>query len=461
MQPMTPLVEEQRPTTARKIAPGPRYRTPFGALAAFRRDPLKFEIDLAKFGGVIRTQMGPWFSHSVFHPAHVKYVLQDNNQNYGRSAFVKMLKSAVGDGLLTNEGESWLRQRRLAQPAFHRQRIAALVTLMTDSIDTMLERWRSVAENRQPVELLAEMSNLALDITGKALFGTALSSELNAFLDQQRLILAHFNYRFEHFLTLPENIPTPRNRRFHKAVQTMDAIAYKIIAERRQNGHDRGDLLSMLLMARDEETGEGMNDKQLRDEVTTFLGAGSETTAVLLAWAWTLLSLHPTVERKFRAELAEVLGGRTATIADLPNLKYTRMILDETLRLYPPAWAMSREVLSDDEIGGYHIPAKSQIFLVQYVTHRLPEFWENPEGFDPERFTPERSANRPRYAYFPFGGGPRLCIGNEFALMEAQLVLATVAQKYRLHVAPGHKIEPHPIFTLRPRYGAMVTLHQT
>ena len=217
----------------------------------------------------------------------------------------------------------------------------------------------------------------------------------------------------------------------------------------------------MLLMTRDEDTGEGMTDKQLRDEVTTFLGAGSETTAVLLAWAWALLSTHPAVDRKFRAELAEVLGGRTPTIADLPNLKYTRMILDETLRLYPPAWAMSREVLSDDEIGGYHIPAKSQVFLVQYVTHRLPEFWENPEGFDPERFTPERSANRPRYAYFPFGGGPRLCIGNEFALMEAQLVLATVAQKYHLHLVPGHTLEPYPIFTLRPRHGVMVTLHNS
>lgn len=246
-----------------------------------------------------------------------------------------------------------------------------------------------------------------------------------------------------------------------QAIRESDAVVYHIIHDRRRSDTDRGDLLSMLLAARDEETGEGLSDKELRDEVQTFLGAGNETTAVTLAWAWYLLSRHPEVDRKMRAELSTVLNGRVPTFADLPQLRYTRMIIDETLRLYPPAWAMARSTIGEDEIGGYHIPAKALVILSPYVTQRRPDFWPNPEGFDPEHFTAERSADRPRYAYFPFGGGPRQCIGNEFALMEATFVLATVAQRYRLHLVPGHPVEPYPIFTLRPRHGVLMTLHAT
>jgi cytochrome P450 len=303
------------------------------------------------------------------------------------------------------------------------------------------------------------MSRLTLSITGRALFSRDISDEADEIGQAMTQLLRHFNYRFEHFFTFPESIPTLRNRRFWKTLRTMDAVAYGIIKERRRSGQDKGDLLSMLLQARDEETGEGMNDKQLRDEVTTFLGAGTETTAVMLGWTWYLLSTHLEVDRKLRAELTEVLGGRTPNAEDLPNLQYTRMIIEEALRLYPPAWANSRTALSEDEIGGYIIPVNSMVAMSPYVTHRDPRFWENPEEFDPERFTPEQSAGRPRYAYFPFGGGPRQCIGNEFALMEAQLVLATVAQQYRLRLVPDHRVEPYPIFTLRPRYGLLMTLH--
>ncbi len=243
-------------------------------------------------------------------------------------------------------------------------------------------------------------------------------------------------------------------------MRVLDKTVYGIIDARLQSGEDKGDLLSMLLHARDEETGEGMNRKQLRDEVATFLGAGTETTAVMLAWVWYVLSTHLEVDYKLHAELAEVLSGRIPTVEDLPKLKYTRMVIDETLRLYPPAWANSRTALGDDEVGGYHIPAKSLVAMSPYVTQRDPASWEKPEGFDPERFTPERSAGRPRYAYFPFGGGPRLCIGSEFALMEAQLVIATIAQQYRLRLVPGHPVEPCPLFTLRPRHGVLMTLHQ-
>ncbi len=453
--------EQQTSTTkrVRKHAPGPRYRTPFGMLAEFRRNPLKFYLDAAKFGDVVRIHMGLSCFHFVTHPDHIKYVLQDNAQNYGRSTLMNMLKSALGEGLLTSDGDVWRRQRRLAQPAFHRQRIGDFATIMTESTQTMLERWDTITAREQPLEVLAEMSRLTNLITGRALFSTDMGEEVAAMSAAQQVFLAHFNYRFEHVLAWPEWMPTPRNLRFRRAMRALDRVAYGIIEQRRKDPSERGDLLSMLMQARDEETGEGMSDTQLRDEVVTFMGAGSETTAVLLAWVWYLLSRHPEVDRKLRAELAAVLAGRTPTMADLPQLQYTRMVIEETLRLYPPAWGMSRSVRAEDEIAGYHIPANSIMVLNAYVTHRDPRFWENPEGFDPERFTPERSANRPRYAYFPFSGGPRQCIGNEFALMEATLVLAMVAQHYRLHLVPGHPVEPYPIFTLRPRYGVLMTLH--
>src|SRR5262249_55076312 len=235
---------------------------------------------------------------------------------------------------------------------------------------------------------------------------------------------------------------------------------FDIINGRRRSGKDANDLLSMLLGARDEETGEAMSDEQLRDEVITLLIAGHETTAVTLSWAWYLLSENPEAAGKLRAELAEVLGGRAPTAEDLPNLPYTRMVVEESMRLYPPAWALAREAVKDDEIGGWRIPAGSKITLCQYVTHRDPKYWEEPEKFDPERVPPERSARRPRFAYFPFGGGGRICIGNNFAMMEAQLVLAAAAQRYRVKVVPGHKVEPDPTFTLRPRNGIRVTLER-
>ncbi|MDP3767798.1 MAG: cytochrome P450, partial [Dehalococcoidia bacterium] len=252
--------------------------------------------------------------------------------------------------------------------------------------------------------------------------------------------------------------PTPTNLRFRRAMRTLDDIVYGMIEARRNNGADKDDLLSMLLEARDEETGEGMSDKQLRDEVFTMFTAGHETTAAALAWTWYLLSQHPEAEGRLHNELGSVLSGRTPGLDDLQRLPYTRMVIEETLRLYPPVWSIGRMALREDTVLGYRIPAKGQVLLSSYVTHRHPEFWDEPERFDPERFAPERAASRPRYAYFPFGGGPRQCIGNEFAMMEAQLALATLAQRYRLRLVPGQVVEPEPAVTLRPRHGVMVTV---
>jgi cytochrome P450 len=260
--------------------------------------------------------------------------------------------------------------------------------------------------------------------------------------------------------TLMPWLPTPGNRRFRAAACELRGLVLDIIAQRRRENRDYGDLLSMLLAVRDEETGEGMNDEQLRDEVLTLILAGHETTATALSWTWYLLGQHPEVEAKLHAELDAVLDGRAPTMSDLANLNYTGMVIDEAMRFYPPVWAIGRAAIDDDEIMGYRIPKGSNLLLSQYHAHRHPSFWENPERFEPERFAAERAGGRPRYAYFPFGGGPRMCIGNIFALTEAQLVLATVAPRYRLRLDASHRVEPNPLVTLRPRNGVKVLLER-
>ncbi|HXZ05403.1 MAG TPA: cytochrome P450, partial [Ktedonobacteraceae bacterium] len=258
----------------------------------------------------------------------------------------------------------------------------------------------------------------------------------------------------------PISIPTPRNRRLLEANRSLEQVIYHIIAERRQQNKDTGDLLSMLLSARDEDTGEGMNDQQIRDELMTMLIAGHETTANALAWTWYLLSQHAEVEQRLYNEIEEVLGGSIPTLEHLPKLKYTNMVLEEALRLYPPGGIFGRKAIADDELRGFRIPANSMIIISPYATQHHPDYWPDPERFDPERFTPERSAGRSHFAYFPFSSGPRMCIGSSFAMMEAQLILATIAQRYRLFMVPGHPVEPQLLVTLRPKYGLQMTIHE-
>ena len=458
----SPAQPAETPTSrlprSRKQAPSPAYTTPFGLLADMRQDQLQFYRRAAHIGDIVRFQFGPVIAHAVFHPDYVKHVLQDNNQNYRRSIFMDRLKPVFGEGLFTSNGAHWRRQRRLTQPAFHRQRIAGFASLMTEATQTMLERWEVAATQGQSIQLLFELNHLTHDITGKALFGTDISHTAAAAEQAISTLLEHFNDCYENALTVSETLPTLHNYRFWQAIRSLEKMAYRIIAARRRSGHDSGDLLSMLLFARDEETGAGMTDKQLRDEVITFLGGGTETTAVSLTWAWYLLSEHPAIEHTLRTELSEVLGGRIPTMNDIPHLTYTRMVIEEALRLYPPAWLTSRNAVSSDEIDGYHIPARSLLLVSPYVTHRHPAFWENPERFEPERFTPERVADRRRYAYFPFGGGPRRCIGDEFAMLEAQLILATVAQQYRLH--REQPVTPRPMLSLLPNSGVPMRLQK-
>jgi cytochrome P450 len=361
---------------------------------------------------------------------------------------------------LSSEDDFWRRQRRLAQPAFHRQRLAVLAEGMSKAAQDLGEHWRAYLTDGRPFELSEQMTRVTLQIVGQALLSTDLTGEQDALRRDLLIALEHIDYRMNNPFSLPEQVPTKRNRHFTRALRELDRFVFTLITQRRRQGDDTGDLLSMLLLARDEDTGDGMDDQQVRDEVMTMLLAGHETSAMALTWCWYLLAQHPEVEQQLHAELGAVLAGRAPGFDDLARLRYTRMVIEETLRLYPPAWGIARQSIEEDEIGGYRIPKGVQLVVSSYVTHRHPDFWERPDVFDPERFTPERSIDRPKFAYYPFGGGPRGCIGQNFALMEMQLILATLAQRYRLRLVPEHPVEVQPVVTLRPRHGIMMRLHE-
>jgi len=410
---------------------------------------------------VVRFRFLFWPAYVFYHPDQVKHVLQENHRTYQKNfPNMKAAQEIFGNGLFTNDGESWLHQRRLMQPSFHHQKLTSFGRLMTEATTALLEQWREAAPGETPLDIWVEMARLTLRIAGQALFSHDLSNEADR-IGRTFTTLGPLISRYTSLPFPPLWVPTPGNRRLLAGLNALNAVVYAIIDERRKRPGDLdgSDLLGMLLCAQDEETGEGMSDQQLRDEVLTLLLAGHETTAAALTWAWYLLAQHPEVECRLHTELGTVLGERLPTAGDLDALPYTRMVIQEAMRLYPPAFGFTRFAITPDDLGGYHLPANSVVFLSAYCTHRHPAFWEEPDVFDPERFTPERSAGRPRFAYFPFGGGPRQCIGNAFAMMEAQLVLATVAQRYSLRLVPGHRVEPFVQLTMRPRSGLPMTLH--
>jgi len=428
------------------------------------RDPLGFLMSMTRqYGDILAYRMVIWPGVLINHPDYIQHVLQENNRSYSkREIDYEILQTVLGQGLLTSDGEFWLRQRRLIQPAFHRQRLAAFGDLMTSATLQMLSRWEVFARQGQVVEVSDEMMRLTLSIVCKSLFGTDIGVEAEVVGRAFTTINTEIANFFRSLFPLPIVLRRPRYR---SAVAALNQVVEGIIARRRASlvnqelASQPQDLLAMLLQARDEDTHQGMTDSQLRDEVVTLLLAGHETTANALAWTWYLLFKNPAVGQRLREELAQVLCGRLPTLDDLPELPYNRMVIQEAMRLYPPAWLISRRAENADEIGGYSIPAGTRVSMSPFLMHHHPGFWENPEGFDPLRFTPERTVGRPPYAYFPFGGGPRLCIGRDFALQEAQLVLATVVQHCRLDLLPGHPVEPEPLVTLRPKHGLKMTLH--
>lgn len=442
------------------LPPGPGRFIPRRDLDALRQSPLHaLCVAAARYGGIFRYPVGFWTITVVTDPAGVGHILQANNRNYSKDTFqYNLLGLVTGQGLLSSDGDYWFRQRRLAQPAFHRARLANVAQLTTDATTAMLDRWGEHTERGESLDVDEAMMSLTLAVVGRALFSVDLSRDAGALSRAALATLNHVARRARMPLSPPTRVPTPGNRRFVAAVKTLDAAIFALIAARRRDPDAADDLLAMLMAARDADTGEGMSNRQLRDEIITFLIAGHETVASALVWAWYLLSMHPATERELQRELAAVLGGRVPTMDDLPHLPYTRAAVDETLRLYPPSWISTRRAMADDVVLGKRIPAGSLVVMSPYATHRLPHLWPNPEGFDPDRFLPGADEGRHRFAYFPFGGGPHLCIGNTFALVEAQLIVATVAQRYRLALVPGQAIEVAPLVTLRPKHGMHMTV---
>ena len=439
--------------SVRTIAPGPRGLPIVGMLPAVRRNPTAVFITAARrFGDVVHLKIGPRNGYLITNPADVRRVLQDNARNYHKSPLYDKLRAVLGNGLLTSEDAFWLRQRRIAQPSFHHQRIAVLAGVMAKAARETAERWKTVVSEKGPVDIDEEMMRLTRTVVLRTLLGGDLGPFAARVDDAWTVVNQHIGESFWS-LGFTDRLPTPKYRRFLAARAVLMGAVDHVISQRRSSPSGSADLLSMLLSARDEETGEAMTDNQLRVEVMTFLLAGQETTSLALTWTWYLLSQHPEARHRLEEEIDSVLDGRPPEYTDLVHLPYTRRVIDEAMRLYPPAWGFSRQALSDDQLGGFHLPRGWLVFVLPYVLHRLPAFWENPDAFDPDRFSPERSADRPKFVYLPFGAGPRQCIGNQFALIEAQLTVATLAQVYRLRLVPGHRVEPWPLITLRPRFG--------
>jgi cytochrome P450 len=429
-------------------------------LPQLRSDPIRTFLDAAnQYGDFVYLKAGPYHGFLVSDPAAVKHVLQDNARNYHKSPLYSRLRDSLGNGLLTSEDSFWLRQRRLAQPAFHRQRLIAMADAMVICTEQMLERWAHTASAGQSIDVVDEMMGLTQAIIVRTMFSTDLGATADIVNRTWPIINRRIGETFWS-TKLETTLPLPANRRFARALRELDTVVYRIIRTRRESRRDQSDLLSMLLSARDEDTGVGMTDRQLRDEVMTMLLAGHETTSLALSWTYYLLSRHPEAERSVTDEVDRVIGDRRPEFGHVDQLSCTRRVIEESLRLYPPAWGFSRLALGDDQIGGYRVPKGSIVFVIPFVVHRRPKLWPDPERFDPDRFAPERESARPRFAYIPFGGGPRGCIGNQFAMLEAQLIVASIAQRYRVELVPGQDIRPEPLITLRPTPGVRARLRK-
>lgn len=441
------------PPKPRGVPPGPKPKLLLGHSPWTGDDPLRTLTSWAReYGDIVYFRRFHYHVYFFNRPDLIEQVLVTDSRNFTKGRGLQANRRLFGNGLLTSEGDYWFRQRRLMQPAFHRERIAAYGKAMVASTVRMLETWRD-GERRDVHE---DMMRLALEIVAQTLFSTQVEADVER-VGAMLSVLMKENRSARILLPFFRMLPTPGNLRYRTAVHQLDEIVYRIIREHRARGRDTGDLLSMLLRARDED-GRQMTDTQLRDEAMTLFLAGHETTALALSWTWYLLARNPDVEQKLQAELQEVLGGRAPAVEDLPRLPYTERVIRESMRLYPPAYVIARLAVNDCEIAGYRVPHGASLVMSQWVTHRDPRFWDEPERFNPDRWTPEFEKRLPRFAYFPFGGGPRVCIGASFALMEAALLLATIAPRFTLTLVPDHPVEPFPSITLRPKNGIKVVV---
>ena len=435
---------------------GPRGGRLMGNMREFNSDSLGFVERCAReFGDVVPTRFLYVPALFLFHPDHVEYVLATGSKNFIKAASLRspFFRRLVGNGLVTSEGDFWRRQRRLAQPAFHRDRVEAYARTMVAYAERMLAGW----SDGRTLDAHEEMMALTRVVVAQTLFSTDVSADSREIGDALGRLVRPFASQATLKWILDNRLPTPAHLRFNRDVRKIDRFVYRLIEERRASGEDTGDLLSMLLAAQDED-GSGMSDRQLRDELMTIFLAGHETTAVALTWAWYLLAQNPEAEAKLAAELEEVLGGRAPTVEDLPRLRYADWVVKESMRLYPPVWAVGRECVRECEVGGQRVSKGTQVFGFQWVIQRDPRWFADPLAFRPERWGEESVSHLPKFAYFPFGGGPRLCIGNYFATMEAVLILSTIARRFRLRLVPDHAVEVLPALSLRPKRGVWVQL---
>ena len=410
-----------------------------------------------EYGDIVRLPILPNYSaYLLAHPNYAEHVLSTHQEVYPKPDIInKPLNLMMGESILTAEGDSWLKNRRLMQPAFHMKQLANLVDVMVSCTESFIKDWQNKPDG-EVIDIAEETLKLTLKIAGQALFSKDISDEDSVLGKAFRTGYEFINYKVNNLWTEPLWVPTSRNKHFKKAKNILDDLILDIINYRRQNPSERNDLLSMLMSARDEDTGEGMSDKQLQNEVITLLVAGHETAASSLAWTWYLLAEHLDIAENLQDELQAVLNGSNPSFEKLPQLEYTRRIFDETLRLYPPAWGIVRTPKKDDEINGYPIPKNSIMTVGAFMIHRHPEFWESPDKFNPDNFSRDKINQRPKFAYFPFGGGKRICIGQNFALMEATIIIALISQRFRLELLPNQNIEIDPTFTLRPKNGIKV-----
>ena len=390
-------------------------------------------------------------------PEYARYVLQDNSKNYTKSLAYDLLKPLLGLGLLTSEGEFWKKQRKLSQPAFHKRKLDEWTAMMVERALHTADKIRVHAEKGEAFDVLPVMTTLTLDIISKAIFSTGVEDKAKIVGDQITLMNEYTIDRLHHPIRMPASFPTPANLRQRKALALLDKIVYEIIDHRRAEGVSKDDLLSMLLDAKDEETGEGMSDQQLRDEVMTIFIAGNETSSNALTWTLYLLSQNPEAEQKMIDEIdAKFNSGVELTYQTVGEFHYVKQVIEESMRIYPPVWTVGRRTIEEDEIGGYRIEKQTNVLLPIIYLHHSERFWEEPKKFMPERFAPDKRNNIDRFVYFPFGGGPRMCIGNNFAMLEMEIILIVLYREFKFRVKEGFAVEPEPLVTLRPRHGMMM-----
>jgi cytochrome P450 len=436
------------------VPPGPKGHFLVGSLPEIQRDELNFLMQqVHEYGDVVHVRVVNHHAYILSHPRDIETVLVSKSSNFIKSIFLRESKALFGDGLLTSEGGLWQKQRRALQPAFHHDHVLSYTRTMLESTARMLARWQDGEER----DVHHDMTRLTMEIVAKVLFGEEITSDAEQACEAFGLFFKQYDERFGLYL-IPEWVPTLDNIRYRRSIKHLDEIVLRII--RRKAANDNGhspDVLSVLLRAREGE-GAGMEERRVRDEMMTLFFTGHETTALALAWTFYLLGKNPDKEQKLHVEVDTVLEGRTPTFQDLARLPFLEMIFKESLRLYPPAFGVVREALNDCEIGGYLIPKGATLAMFQWVVHRDPRFFDLPEEFVPERWENEFAKSLPRCAYFPFGAGPRLCIGNTFAQVEVPLLLAAIVQKFQLNLLPGHKVATAPSLTLRPLKGIRVTL---